>query len=98
MVPLHVADPTVIVAGRVVGIRSEERRSCCRPAETVVGTAIVVALFVSGARSDWAADTVVGNSSILGAGGDSAGRRRIMRKGPCIGAEKSNAPLSWRTS
>ena len=72
MVPSHVADPTVIVAGRVVGIRGEWRRSCCGLPGTAVGTGAIVALFVSGASAGGAAETAIGSGSISkgGARGD----------------------------
>src|SRR5687767_9750818 len=99
MVPSHVAAPTVIVAGWVVGIRSEARRSCCgRLPGTIVEIGVVVMLFASEAGADWAGETVVGQAIILGVEGATAGRRSTIRRGPCIGAQTSNAPSSWLTS
>ena len=98
MVPSHVADPTVIVAGRVVKIRGEWRRSCGGLSESAAGTGAVVALFMSGTSSGVAAASAIGSGSISMGAREVTGRRRIIRRGPCIGADKSKVPSSRRTS
>ena len=98
MVPSHVADPTVIVAGRVVRIRGEWRRSCFGLSESAVGTGAVVALLMSKSGAGGAAESVVGCGSISKGAREATGSRRIIRRGPCIGADISKAPSSRRTS
>ena len=92
MVPSHVADPTVIVAGRVVRIRGEWRRSCGGLSESAAGAGAVVALFISGVSAGGAAESAIGSGNTSRGELEVTGSRRIIRRGPCIGADKSKVP------
>src|SRR3982751_4240231 len=98
MVPSHIVAPTVIVAGRVVGIREKWRRSCWGLPESAAETGAVSALFVSGASVGGTGETESCFWSALKGNWGATGRRKMIRRGPCIGTDTSNVPPSWRTS
>ena len=98
MVPSHVVDPTVIVADRVLRIRGEWRRSCNTLSESAAGTGAVTTRVISVAGAGGVGESAIGSGTISRGGRETTGRRRIIRKGPCIGADKSKVPSSRRTS
>src|ERR1041384_5438042 len=90
IVPCHVVAPTVIVAGRVVGIRGEWRRSLCGLPDSAAETGAVSAPFVSGAGVGGTGETEPCFWSALRGSWGATGRRRTIRRGPCIGTAPSN--------
>src|SRR5207244_5586693 len=66
--------------------------------ESAAGTGAVAARFMSGAGAGGVGESAIGSGSISRGERETTGRRRIIRKGPCIGADKSKVPSSRRTS